>query len=84
MKGARVAIGGISKGSSTSRGITNSPHQQIARMFFGMKRKIYKRKLCKNALGQVALPHSCNLRFFSLLFLKNFFFSKMFIISFLI
>lgn len=25
MKGARVAIGGISKGSSTSSGITNSP-----------------------------------------------------------
>lgn len=28
MKGARVAIGGISKGSSTRRGITNSPPGQ--------------------------------------------------------
>lgn len=58
MEGTRVAIGGVAKGSSTRRGITNSPHQQIARMFFGMEEKIYKRKLCKNALGQIELPHS--------------------------
>jgi len=37
MKGARVAIGGISKGSSTSRGITNSPP--------GMEKRRKKRRL---------------------------------------
>lgn len=42
MEGTRVAIEGVAKGSSTRRGITNSPHQQIARMFFGMKEKFTK------------------------------------------